>query len=248
MRHALEDCTMLWHYYTKLELPDDDAKKRGADDRDDDKDEGFPEVYNAFMIFGGPLACLTVLMDGGSGLNILYANTLELLELDRSRLRGDTTPFNGIIPRKRTRPLGCIDLPVCFDTPSNYHKEVLIFEEVGFRGTYHAILGRLCHAKFMAVPNYTYLKLKMPGPNGVITIECTYEHAYDWDVECIEYAEALVEAETLIIDLDQLSSQLPKPKHQARTFEPAEAVKLVPVDPAYPDDRALRISATLDIK
>jgi len=23
----------------------------------------------------------------------------------------------------------------------------------------------------MAVPNYIYLKLKMPGPNGVITIE-----------------------------------------------------------------------------
>ncbi|XP_066374953.1 uncharacterized protein [Miscanthus floridulus] len=100
----------------------------------------------------------------------------------------------------------------------------------------------------MAVPNYTYLKLKMPGPNDVITIESTYEQAYDYDIECIEYAEALVEAETLIIDLDRLGSQLPEPKHRARTFEPAEAVKLVPVDPAYPDDRALRISATLDIK
>ena len=67
---------------------------------------------------------------------------------------------------------------------------------VGFKGTYHAILGRPCYAKFMAVPNYTYLKLKMPGPNGVITIDSTYEHAYDCDVKCIEYAEALVEAET----------------------------------------------------
>ena len=119
---------------------------------------------------------------------------------------------------------------------------------VGFRGTYHAILGRPCYAKFMAVPNYTYLKLKMPGPNGVITIESTYEHAYDCDVECIEYAEALVEAETLIVDLDRIDSQLPEPKRQAETFEPAEAVKLVPVDPACPDDWALRISATLDIK
>ena len=27
-----------------------------------------------------------VLMDGSSGLNIIYANTLELLELDQSRL------------------------------------------------------------------------------------------------------------------------------------------------------------------
>ena len=43
-----------------------------------------------------------VLMDGGSGLNILYANTLELLELDRSRLRGDAMPFHGIMLGKRT--------------------------------------------------------------------------------------------------------------------------------------------------
>ena len=152
------------------------------------------------------------------------------------------------MPGKRTRPLGRIDLPVCFGTPSNYRKEVLTFEVVRFGGTYHTILGRPCYAKFMAVPNYTYLKLKMPGPNGVITVESTYEHAFDCDVECIEYVKALVEANTLIADLDRLGSQLLEPKHRARTFEPAEAIKLIPVDPAYPDDRALRISATLDIK
>ncbi|XP_066391163.1 uncharacterized protein [Miscanthus floridulus] len=145
VKHALEECTMLWRYYAKLRLPDDDTNRKGAGDRDGDKDDGFPEVHNAFMIFGGPSACLTarqrkrerrevflvkvaaprylnwsqeaitfdqddhpdyvlnpgqyplvvnpiigntwltkVLMDGGSGLNILYANTLELLELDQS--------------------------------------------------------------------------------------------------------------------------------------------------------------------
>ena len=47
-------------------------------------------------------------------------------------------------------------------------KEVLIFEVVDFLGSYHAILGWPCYTKFMAIPNYTYLKLKMPGPNGVI--------------------------------------------------------------------------------
>ena len=117
---------------------------------------------------------------------------------------------------------------------------------VGFKGTYHAILGRLCYAKFMAVPNYTYLKLKMPGPSGVITIESTYKHAYD--VECIEYVEALVEAETLIVNLDRLGSEAPDSKRRAGTFEPIEAVKLVPVDPTCSNDRALRISATLDSK
>ena len=119
---------------------------------------------------------------------------------------------------------------------------------MGFGGAYHAILGRPCYAKFMAVPNYTYLKLKMPGPNGVITIESMYEHAYDCDVECIEYAEALVGAETLISNLDRLGGEAPDSKHHAGTFEPMESIKLVLVDPACPDDWALRISAALDIK
>jgi hypothetical protein len=38
----------------------------------------------------------------------------------------------------------------------------------------------------MAVPNYTYLKLKMSGPNGVITVGPSYEHAYECDIECVE--------------------------------------------------------------
>jgi hypothetical protein len=31
----------------------------------------------------------------------------------------------------------------------------------------------------MAVPNYTYLKLKMPGPNDTIMVSGTFEQEYD---------------------------------------------------------------------
>jgi hypothetical protein len=84
----------------------------------------------------------------------------------------------------------------------------------------------------MAVPNYTYLKLKMPGPNGVITVGSTYRHAYECDVECVEYAEALTESEALIADLDCLSKEVPDAKCHAGNFKPAEAVKSVPLDPS----------------
>ena len=50
---------MLRRYYAKLRLPSDDAKRMDAGDRDNDKDDGFPEVHNVFIIFGGPSACLT---------------------------------------------------------------------------------------------------------------------------------------------------------------------------------------------
>ena len=85
-------------------------------------------------------------------------------------------------------------------------------------------------------------------PNGVITVESTYEHAYDCDVECIEYTEAIMEAEALIINLDQLGSEVPDSKRHARIFEPAETVKLVPIDPNCSNGQTLRVSATLDNK
>jgi hypothetical protein len=180
----------------------------------------------------GNVKLTKVLMDGGSSLNIIYAETLRLLQINLSMIRAGATPFHGIIPGKRVQPLGQLDLPVCFGTPSNFWKETLTFEVVGFRGTYHVVLGRPCYAKFMVVPNYTYLKLKMPGPNRVITVGSTYWHAYECDVECVEYAEALAESEALIADLECLSKEVPDAKRHAGNFEPAEAVKSVPLDPS----------------
>jgi hypothetical protein len=49
----------------------------------------------------------------------------------------------------------------------NFYTETLTLEVVGFSGTYHAILGRQAYANFMAVLNYTYLKLKIPSPKGI---------------------------------------------------------------------------------
>jgi hypothetical protein len=181
-----------------------------------------------------------VLMDGGSSLNIIYTETLGLLGVNLSTIR--------IVPGKRVQPLGQLDLPVCFGTPSNFRKESLTFEVVGFRGTYHAVLGRPCYAKFMVVPNYTYLKLKMSGPNGTITVGSTYRHAYECDVECVEYAEALAESEALIADMDCLSKEAPDTKRRAGNFEPAKAVKSVPLDPSNDAGKKVRIGSELDPK
>jgi hypothetical protein len=196
----------------------------------------------------GNIRLTKVLMDGGSSLNIIYAETLGLLQIDLSSIRAGAAPFHGIIPGKRVQPLGQLDLPVCFGTPSNFRRETLTFEVVGFRGTYHAVLGRPCYAKFMAVPNYTYLKLKMPGPNRVITVGSTYRHAYECDVECVEYAEALAESEALIADLESLSKEAPDAKRHTSNFEPAETVKSVPLDPSNDASKQIRIGSKLDPK
>ena len=44
------------------------------------------------------------------------------------------------------------------------------------------------------------------------------------------------------------ANEVPDAKRRVGTFEPAEDVKLVPVDPTVPDGRGLKVSATLDSK
>jgi hypothetical protein len=80
----------------------------------------------------GNVRLTKVLMDGGSNLNIIYAETLGLLQIDLSIIRAGAAPFHGIIPGKRVQPLGQLDLPVCFGTSSSFRKETLTFEVVGF--------------------------------------------------------------------------------------------------------------------
>jgi hypothetical protein len=41
----------------------------------------------------------------------------------------------------------------------------------------------------MAIPNYTYLKLKMPGLAGTIAMGTMVRHTYECEVECCDLAE-----------------------------------------------------------
>jgi hypothetical protein len=90
-----------------------------------------------------------VLMDGGSGLNIMYAEMFDAMGINRSLIRPTGAPFHGVVPGKQAVSLGQIDLPVTFGDLANYRMETLTFEVVRFHGSYHAILGRSCYAKLM---------------------------------------------------------------------------------------------------
>jgi hypothetical protein len=79
-------------------------------------------------------------------------------------------------------------LPVTFGTKDNYRTEYIKFEVADFDSSYHPILGRPALAKFMAVPHYVYLLLKMPGKIGVLTLRGNLKKSYDCVQEAIEYA------------------------------------------------------------
>ena len=129
-------------------------------------------------------------MDGGSGLNILYAETLKGMGILMSRLSESHMSFHGVIPGKKAAYLSQIALDVVFGDSKNYRKEKLTFEVVDFQSAYHAILGRPAYARFMARPCYVYLKLKMPGPRGVITISGNRKKAE----ECFQKGSKIADA------------------------------------------------------
>ena len=109
-------------------------------------------------------------MDGGSGLNLIYEETLNKMEIDKSRIEQSGTTFRGIIPSREARCAGKITLDVVSSSPDNYRPEEVMFQVAPFNSGYHAILGREAFTIFQAVPHYGYMKLKMPGPGGIITL------------------------------------------------------------------------------
>jgi hypothetical protein len=92
------------------------------------------------------------------------------MDFNFKRLTECDEPFFSIMPGKVAYPMGRVSLPVTFGTEENFRTEYLSFEVADFKSSYHAFLGRPMLARFMTVPHYTYLVLKMSAPKGVLTV------------------------------------------------------------------------------
>jgi hypothetical protein len=116
-----------------------------------------------------------IFMDAGSGINLIYAKTLWAMHISLEFLKPTDYSFHGIVPGSANYPLGRIALNVCFGNRQNYRRKKLDFEVMDWPSQYHAILGRSAFLRFMAVPHYTYLVLKIPGPKDIITVKESFE-------------------------------------------------------------------------
>jgi hypothetical protein len=83
--------------------------------------------------------------------------------------------FHGIVPGSANYPLGWIALDVYFGNRCNFRREKLEFKDMDLPSQYDANLGWPTFLCFMALPHYTYLVLKMLGPNGLITIKGSFK-------------------------------------------------------------------------
>jgi hypothetical protein len=116
-----------------------------------------------------------VLVDGGSSINVTFPRTLLALGVALKDLTESDTPFFGIVPTEGEYPLRHIYMPVTFGTPENYRTEFLRFKVARFDCGYNAIIGRLGLAKFIVIPHYSYMILKMSGPQGIITVRANFQ-------------------------------------------------------------------------
>jgi hypothetical protein len=128
------------------------------------------------------------LIDGGSGINVIFIDTLKKMDFDFKRLTECDEPFFGIVPGMAAYPMVRVSLSVTFGTKENFRTEYLSFEVADFKSSYHAILGRPMLARFMVVPHYTYLVLKMPAPKGVLTVYGDLLISFKCDTIALEIA------------------------------------------------------------
>jgi hypothetical protein len=179
-----------------------------------------------------------VLIDDGSGHNVLFTKTLKKMKLDINHmLTKSTSPFYSVIPGNAAILLGSMVLPVTFvETRDNYHTEYVKFEVADFETSYHAILGRPAIAKFMAVPHYTYLVLKMPSLAGVLSLQGALKISFDCDIEAVELA-ATNQVTNVMMEIYAASkklapSELDIPEKSDKTNKPqlAEEVLVKTID------------------
>jgi hypothetical protein len=140
------------------------------------------------------------LIDGGSSLNIIFTETLRKMDFDFNKMTACDEPFYRVVPGKAVYPIGRVSLPVTFGTKENFRTEYLTFEVADFRSSYHTILGRPMLAKFMAIPHHTYLIMKMPVPNRILSVLGDIMVSYKCESVTIELSkDSAIKAATTVM-------------------------------------------------
>jgi hypothetical protein len=109
-----------------------------------------------------------------------------------------------------------------FGTWENFRTKHTQFEVANFETAYNSFLGRPSLTKFMTIPHYVNLVLKMTNPNGVISIRGDVKRAYNCDRESREMADALLAS----VELQNLK----------------KAMTESPPDPVMPESKRSKIS------
>jgi hypothetical protein len=167
-----------------------------------------------------------------------------------SSLKPIDCSFHRIVPGATNYPLGRIELDVCFGSSSNYRRGKLEFKVMDWPSQYHAILGCPAFAKFMIIPHYAYLMLKILGPKGTIIMQGSFEVANTCDREFNRMAQTFgmtAEYERLKGEMDH--NVLPDvgrslPDQAFNTTQDSKKIQVHPTDPNKMTSIAVNLDPT----
>jgi hypothetical protein len=155
------------------------------------------------------------------------------MDFNFNKMTACDEPFYGVVPGKAAYPIGRVCLPVTFVTEENLRTEYLTFEVPDFRSSYHTILGRPMLAKFKAIPHHTDLIMKIPAPNGIISVLEDIMVSYNCESATVELSKdsTIKAAATVMVaqaaKIDQTTLKVPKQECTSTALDPSTAVKKV---------------------
>jgi hypothetical protein len=172
-----------------------------------------------------------VLVNNGSQADIIFLHAFDRMGISHNLLKPADNPLYGF-SGKGTFPVGKIELHLSFGAAPNARSEQVTFDIVNMIYPYNAIMARGSINKFEAAIHGLYLCMKIPGPQGVITVYCNQQTACNIEkdivlaqrnVHCLMTKHKDFESSHPIAD-EKVKAQL----------QSNDGTKAVPIDPAMP--------------
>jgi hypothetical protein len=151
--------------------------------------------------------------------------------ISHSLLKPSDNPLYGF-GGKGTFPMGKIELPLSFGVAPNARSEQVTFDIVDIVYTYNAIMGRGSINKFEAAIHGRYLCMKIPGPQGVITVYGNQQTTCNIERDFV-LGQRNIHCLTTLREVSEATRPTTNEKVKAK-LQSNDGTKTVPLDPAMP--------------